>query len=145
VLRIDDCDGRGEFVITFASVVEDLVRAFPELEAFSAEHCYDALRRNSELAYVIFGDVFRPFIERAMDANDIKMLKRVGCFLEEASRDAAHDPALSNLLAIEIGEWLDYVEGEDRIGSYIGAETKRITGYVPGLATQRRKAKGLPC
>ncbi len=132
-------------MIAFKSVVEDMVRAFPELETFSAEERDDTLKEFPELAYVIFGDLFKPFIERAMNSNDVEMLRRICSFLEEASCDAGQDPMLANLIGVEIGEWLQFVQGEDRIGPWLGEQTRKVTGYVPGRATELRKSKGLPC
>jgi hypothetical protein len=48
------------------------------------------------------------------------------------------DAALKTLLQIEVGEWLDRTAREDLLSQWLGERTKRICGYVPGLATQRR-------
>jgi hypothetical protein len=128
--------------MTYTTIVEEMFQRFPEL--LKREEAADALE-NSELPFVVFGDLFVKWIEKSVEASDQEVLKRIGVFLEDASLASRKDAALENLVAIEIGEWLGFMRYEQRLAPYLGPETRRVTGYVEGLATQRRAIKGFPC
>jgi hypothetical protein len=93
------------------------------------------------LLYILFGDVLIPYLKVALIEQNAKEIQAICRFLEEVAEAARQDGALGNLLRVEVGEWLEYMELEDEIAPWLGPETKRICGYVPGLATQRREIK----
>jgi len=123
--------------LTYATVVEEMIAQLPEVRALDSE----GFDENSELAYVIFGDHLRPTLETALESGDLKLILRICAFLEEAAVSGKNDDVLRNLLAIEIGEWLEYTPYEAEIAPWLGAETKRICDYVPGRAEQRLRLK----
>jgi hypothetical protein len=127
--------------MTINTIIEEMFKTFPELLQEETESALE----NSELPYVVFGDLFVKWIESSVATNNQESLQRIGIFLEEAAIASRKDPALENLLEIEIGEWLGFMRFEERINPYLGPEIRRVTGYVYGLATQRRALKGFPC
>jgi hypothetical protein len=58
-------------------------------------------------------------------------------FLEDVAEAAIKDLGLESLIEVEVGEWLGGAANEATLAPWLGTETKRICGYVPGLATQR--------
>ncbi|WP_263379030.1 DUF7674 family protein [Granulicella paludicola] len=132
-------------VIRYENVVKEMLIQLPALIIFDEEQHLGMIEDNLDLAYVIFGSLLVPFLESAIARGDKETLRQ-GCnFLEQISADSRQDLALENLIGVEIGEWLEFVCGESVIASLLGEETKRVCNYVPGLATQRRMLKGLPC
>ena len=62
--------------------------------------------------------------------------------LREAGRHRQRLLHVENLLGVEIGEWLGFAAIADQLSPFLGENTKRICGYVPGLAAQRRILNG---
>ena len=116
--------------MTFDSVVFDLVERFPELN----EAVWKWMEPDEFPAYMAFPELV-DFLKEALASGCTADVLRVCEFVEEAARSG--DRNLEDLVRIEVGEHLGWIEHEDRLTPYLGAETKRICGYVPGLATQR--------
>ena len=88
------------------------------------------------LPYVVFGSFLIPLVESALQDQDDERVRAICAYLEEAAVSANSDPKLSELLQVEIGEWLNGTSWETEIGPSLGKETKRICRYVPGLGNQ---------
>jgi hypothetical protein len=101
------------------------------------------------LPYVAIGCVLIPNLERALAEGELAHIVKICAYLEDVAVSSCSDKMLETLLHIEletllhieIGEWIGYAAHEDRLAPWLGPETKRISGYVPGLATQRRQLK----
>src|SRR4029453_17663119 len=91
--------------------------------------------------FVVFGSVLVPALERALRDEDLSSIASICSFLEDAAQSSREDARLRELLVVEIGEWLGWAQNEELLATYLGPETKRICGYVPGLATQRLRLK----
>jgi hypothetical protein len=78
-----------------------------------------------------------PALEQALAACDLGSILQICAFLEDAAESAEEDIGLRTLLEVEVGEWLGGASNEASLAPWLGIETKRICGYVPGLATQR--------
>jgi hypothetical protein len=120
--------------MTYETVIDEAISHVPELRATDTSRFPD---EDPPLAYVVFGSLLIPVLENALNSGDLKVILRICAFLEEASVSAGYDGALGTLIQIEIGEWLGWTSFEDQVSPWLGPETKRICGYVPGLATQR--------
>ena len=127
--------------MTYATVVHELFLRFPELRERTDDCMYVDDNNQEPMAYVIFGDVLKPFLETSLAEGDLRSILKMCAYLEDAAVSSRQDPALGNLLAVEIGEWLEYTPYESKIGPWLGAETKRICRYVPGLAMQRNEIR----
>jgi hypothetical protein len=88
-------------------------------------------------AYTVFGSVLMPALEAALASGDLGSILPICAFLEDVAEAARKDNGLKALLQAEVGEWLGGAANETLLAPWLGAETKRICGYVPGLATQR--------
>jgi hypothetical protein len=88
-------------------------------------------------AHTVFGSVLMPALEHALAAGDLGAILRICAFLEEVAEAAEEDLSLKGLLQVEVGEWLGGAANEACLAPWLGMKTKRICGYVPGLATQR--------
>jgi hypothetical protein len=125
--------------MTYESAIPELFTRFPYLQGlYKSKLAY--LADEEPLPYVIFGDILVPSIEAAMDSGDTSVLSAICEYLEDMA--VSEDPALENLLGVEIGEWLGFTAIADRISPFLGEKTKQICGYVPGLAAQRRLRNG---
>ncbi len=123
--------------MTYQTVVSELVQRFPELQEEVRGYMDDA----EPLPYVVLGCVILPRLENALREGELAVILRICAYLEDMALGSRTDELLGNLLHIEIGEWLCCAAHEDRLAPWLGPETKRICGYVPGLATQRRQLK----
>ncbi len=124
--------------MTYQSVLTDLFYRLPFVEDRYRES-FAYVEGEAPLPYLVFGAVLVPTLEQALAAGDLAKILKIAAFLEEASEDAGGDIALGTLLRSEIGDWLKRLEHEDRLAMWLGPETKRVCGYVPGLATQRNR------
>ena len=88
-------------------------------------------------AYTVFGSVLMPALEQALAAGDLGSILQICAFLEDVAEAAEEDIGLRTLLKVEVREWLRGAANEASLVPWLGIETKRICGYVPGLATQR--------
>jgi hypothetical protein len=122
--------------LTFENVIPRLFETIPALR-FIYEAELDYMLDEPPLAYVVFGDILIPALETALGDENDELAESIGSFLEDAARGSNSDPALANLLAVEVGEWLMGTTWEARAAVFLGPETKRICRYIPGLATQR--------
>jgi hypothetical protein len=120
--------------MTYENAIDEALIHIPELRAMDTLHYLDEI---PPLPYIIFGCLLIPILENALSVGDLKTILRVCAFLEEASESARHDGMLQELIHIEIGEWLGSTSFEEQIRPWLGIETKRVCGYIPGLATQR--------
>jgi hypothetical protein len=120
--------------MTYETVIDEALTHVPELRAMDTSHFLD---EDPPLPYVVFGVLLIPALENALNAGDLKVILRICAFLEEASESSRHDGGLAELIHIEIGDWLGFTSFEEQISPWLGPETKRVCGYVPGLATQR--------
>ena len=115
--------------MTYETVIHDLFAALPAMEERYRESL--AYMEDEEpLPYLVFGAVVVPALEQALALGDLASILRISAFLEEASEDASKDPALEDLLRIEVGDWLGRLQHEDHLAMWLGPETKRICGYV---------------
>lgn len=120
----------------YATVVSELFSCFPELEAaYRAKFGY--LGDDEAIRYIVFGSILIPALTAALEEGDSETVLRLCAFLEDASVAAHHDNSLATLLKVEVAEWLGWASNEERLAPWLGAETKRLCNYVPGLATQR--------
>ena len=125
--------------MTFETAVIELFSNIPHLEqVYRARLRY--MLDEPPLAYVVFGDVLIPELERALRENDVIMLQAFSSFLEDMAVSSDKDLALENLMKVEVGEWLAFCANENVLAPWLGEETRRVCNYVPGLATQRRSS-----
>jgi len=125
--------------MTYESAIPELFKRVPYLRArYESELGY--LADEEPLPYVIFGDILVPSLGVAMDDGDASMIGAICEYLEDLAM--SEDPHLENLLGVEVGEWLGYAANVDQLAPFLGERTKRICGYVPGLAAQRRQQNG---
>lgn len=124
----------------YESAITELFTRFPNLEAlYQSQLAY--LADEEPLPYVVFGDILVPSLEAALKSGDTSMISALCEYLEDAA--ASEDSGLKNLLHIEVGEWLGFSANADQLAPFMGEKTKRICGYVVGLAAQRRALRGL--
>jgi hypothetical protein len=120
----------------YDTVVADLFTQFPKLQStYRAEFAYMGTEKPG--AYLVFGSLLMPALERALAAGDLGSILPICAFLEEVAEAAQNDISLRTLLEIEVGEWLGWAANEASLAPWLGTKTKRVCGYVPGLATQR--------
>ena len=125
--------------MTYETAVAELFERFPDMRSrYRSE--FDAMGEEAP-AYVVFGSLLVPTLEAALERRDLRTILTICAYLEDASESAGTDSRLHDLIRIEIGEWLGVAANEEVLSPWLGAETKRICGYVPGLATQRRTLK----
>jgi len=127
-------------LLTFDTAIEELFERFPALRAAYRAKTL-SMGQDSPSASIVFHSVLLPFLESALERGDLGVILRVCAYLEDAAEGATADPRLQNLIRTDFGEWLGTTEQEDRLSPWLGSETKRICGYVPGLATQRKALK----
>jgi hypothetical protein len=121
----------------FETAVTELFTKIPHLEQlYRARLSY--MLDEPPLAYVVFGDVLIPELERALRDHDVLMLQAFSSFLEDMAVSSNEDLALETLMKVEIGEWLGFCADENVLAPWLGQQTRRVCDYVPGLATQRR-------
>jgi hypothetical protein len=120
--------------MTYETVIDEMLTHVPELRAMDTSHFLD---EDPPLTYMVFGSLLIPVLENALDTGDLKVILRICAFLEEASESSRHDEGLEALIQVEIGEWLGSTSLEEQVSPWLGPETKRVCGYVPGLANQR--------
>jgi hypothetical protein len=126
--------------MTYETVVPELFELFPSLRA-DYETEFEYMGDEPPLGYLAFGSVLVPALERALKEEDLSSVASICSFLEDAAQSGRKDARLEELLRVEIGEWLGWAQNEELLAKYLGPETKRICGYVPGLATQRLRLK----
>jgi len=127
-------------LLTFETATEELFERFPSLRAVYRAKAR-SMGKDAPSANAVFGLVLLPFLESALEQADLGVILRVCAYLEDAAEGATADSRLQNLIRIDFGEWLGTIEYEERLAPWLGSETKRICGYVPGLAAQRRALK----
>jgi hypothetical protein len=121
--------------MTYESAVPELFIRLPQLQVLY-ESKLSYLADQEPLPYVVFGDILVPSLEAALNSGDGKTINAICVYLEDLA--LSEDLSLENLLAVEIGEWLGFAVNADHLSPFLGEKTKRICGYVPGLAAQRR-------
>jgi hypothetical protein len=122
--------------MTYETVVTDLFERFPSFQsAYDEQFAY--MGKEKPGAYTVFGSVLMPALEAALASGDLGSILPICAFLEDVAEAARKDNGLKALLQAEVGEWLGGAANETLLAPWLGAETKRICGYVPGLATQR--------
>jgi len=123
--------------VNYESVVTDLFRRFPKLESiWQTRFAY--MKGEKSIQYTVFGSVLIPALEEALATGDLGAILPICAFLEDVAEASGKDRGLEVLLRVEVGEWLGGEANESLLAPWLGAETKRICGFVPGLATQRR-------
>jgi len=126
--------------MTYETVVPELFSRFPEMRArYSTDFAY--MGDDEPLPYTVFGSLVIPSLEAALERQDLGAILRICAYLEDVAASTKVDNRLTALLQVEVGEWLGGAANEELLSPWLGAETKRISGYVPGLATQRRNDK----
>ena len=126
--------------MTYETIVEDLFQRFPSLRS-TYDKQFEWMGDETANQYLVFGSVLIPFLEEALAKANLKEIVQICAFLEDASEAALNEVSLKELIRIEIGEWLGWAANEDLLTPWLGEKTKRICGYVSGLATQRRALK----
>jgi hypothetical protein len=122
--------------MTYETIVIDLFTRFPKLQStYDAKFAYMGTEQPG--AYLVFGSLLVPALERALAVADLGLILPICAFLEDVAEAAKKDAGLESLLKVEVGEWLGVAANEASLAPWLGTETKRICGYVPGLATQR--------
>jgi hypothetical protein len=122
--------------MNYETVVTDLFERFPKLQlAYDMKFAY--MGKEKPGAYIVFASVLMPALEQALAAGDLGSILPICAFLEDVAEAAQKDIGLETLLEVEVGEWLGGAANEASLAPWLGIETKRICGYVPGLATQR--------
>ncbi|WP_263367929.1 DUF7674 family protein [Edaphobacter bradus] len=123
--------------MNFETVVTELFTRFPKLQAtYRAQ--FDYMGDETPAPYMVFGSVLVPALTQSLEAGDLSSILPLCAFLEDVAEAARKDNGLRALLEVEVGEWLGWAANENLLAPWLGPETKRICGYVPGLATQRR-------
>jgi hypothetical protein len=118
------------------TVITEMFNRFPGLQSvYDAKFAY--MGKEKPGAYLVFGSVLMPALEESLAAGDLGSILPICAFLEDVSEAAQKDIGLEALLRVEVGEWLGGAANETLLSPWLGAETKRICRYVPGLASQR--------
>jgi len=125
--------------MTFDSAIEELFERIPALRAAYRAQCSSS-PNTAPSASIVFSAVLVPSLESALERRDLGTMLRICAFLEDAAVSAASDQRLEDLIRTEFGEWLGAAGHED-LSPWLGAETKRICGCEPGLATRRSTLK----
>ena len=126
--------------MNFDMVVPELFERFPDLRS-TYEAQFEYMGDEPPLSYIVFGSILVPALESALRERNLSSVASICSFLEDAAQSSRKDARLGELLVIEIGKWLGWAQNEELLATYMGPETKRICGYVPGLATQRLRLK----
>jgi hypothetical protein len=111
--------------MTFETFVQDLLARFP----FLREECSAYMDDEEPLAYLAFGCVLNPWLERCLETRDVANVIKLCDFLEAAALDSRSDERLSDLIAIELGEWLPGLREKNLLLSRLGHETQRVCSY----------------
>jgi hypothetical protein len=125
--------------VTYETTVAELFERFPPL--LKEWKSRFATVGDERPPYVVFGSLLIPALEEALAAGNLGSILKICAFLEDAAEASRVDDDLAQLLRVEFGEWLGGAANEASLAPWLGPETKRICGYVPGLATQRRTAR----
>ena len=126
--------------MNYATVVPELFSRLPKLEAvYRAEFGY--MGGEEAVQYIVFGSILIPALTTALEEADLATILPICAFFEDVSEAAHHDNDLRTLMRIEVAKWLGWAANEERLAPWLGSETKRICGYVPGLATQRLRLR----
>jgi hypothetical protein len=122
--------------MNYETVVTDLFKRFPKFQStYNVKFAY--MGKEKPGAYIVFGSVLIPALEEALAAGNLGAILPICAFLEDVAEAAQKDVGLESLFRVEVGEWLRGAANETLLAPWLGAETKRICRYVPGLATQR--------
>jgi hypothetical protein len=126
--------------MTYETVVPELFELFPILQS-AYETQFEYMGDEPPMGYIVFGSLLVPALETALKEQNLSSVALICSSLEDAAQSGRKDARLEELLRVEIGEWLGWAQNEELLATYMGPETKRICGYVPGLATQRLRLK----
>jgi hypothetical protein len=88
--------------MTFETYVQEMLARFP----FLREECSVYINDEEPLAYIAFGCVLNPWLERCLETRDIANVIKICDFLEASALDSRSDERLRDLIVIELGEWL---------------------------------------
>jgi hypothetical protein len=111
--------------MTFETFVQDMLARFP----FLREECSAYMDDEEPLAYIAFGCVLTPWLERCLETRDIANIIKICQFFEASAVDSRSDERLSDLIAIELGEWLPGLQESNLLLSHLGHETQRVCSY----------------
>ena len=111
--------------MTFETLVPEMLARFPLLR----EQCSAYMDDQRPLAYIAFGCVLNSWLETCLETRDIANVTKICDFLEASALDRRSDERLSDLIAIELGEWLPGLRERDLLLSHLGHETKRVCSY----------------
>ena len=129
--------------MTYQTTVAELFNRFPDLQiTYRSQFSY--LGEAEPGPDLIFGSILIPALEKGLEEGNLRTILEICAFLEDAAESAREDAALETLIAVEVGEWLGWASHEERLAPWLGKETKRICGYVPGLATRRMNLQSEP-
>ena len=127
----------------YETVVPELFQRFPKLRSVW-ETRFSSVKAETSIQPMVFESVLIPALEEALATSNLGKILPICAFLEDVAEAAHHDSALKSLLQVEVGEWLGGAAHESLLAPWLGTETKRICGYVPGLATQRIEPRREP-
>jgi hypothetical protein len=111
--------------MTFETFVQNMLARFP----FLREECSAYMDDKEPLAYIAFGCVLNPWLQRCLETRDTANVIKICHFLEDSALDSRSDKRLSDLIAIELGEWLPGLRERDLLISHLGHETQRVCRY----------------
>jgi hypothetical protein len=111
--------------MTYESFVRELLHAFPAL----SNECYGYMDEREPLSYVAMGCVLIPWLQKCLEARDTEGIARVCDFLETVASEGIRDSRFTDLIAIEIGEWLSEARERKLLLSHLGPNTRRACSY----------------
>jgi hypothetical protein len=123
--------------MTYETVIGDLFARIPRLLQ-DGKKKIDAKKGELSSPPKVFRSVLIPALEEALSTANLGRILPITAFLEDVADASRNDVRLEELLRNEIGEWLGTAANEAYLAPWLGEETKRICGFVPGLAAQRR-------
>jgi hypothetical protein len=118
--------------VNYETVVADLFVRFPELQSVHDTRFAPMRQQDGAGPHIVFGSLLLPALADAMATGNLGRILPICAFLEDVAEAAEQDARLNNLLRAEVREWLGAVANEAYLSPWLGANTRRICGYVPG-------------
>jgi hypothetical protein len=128
--------------MNYENVVTNLFARFPKLQTICLT-TFPSIGKEKSGPQFVFKSVLLPALEQALAARDLGQILRICAFLEDVAEAAENDPRLKDLLQVEVGEWLGGIADETSLSPWLGARTKRLCHYAPGLASRRTASRSI--